>query len=55
MRELAEKEVIFKRLSALAQALGGMLLVDRRDIIRDANPHAIQLVGEPVIGEPGPR
>ena len=28
-----------------------MLLVDRHDIIRDANPHAIELVGEPVIGE----
>lgn len=52
VRELAEKEVIFQRLSALVQALpGGMLLVDRHDIIRDANPHAIELVGEPVIGE----
>ena len=39
VRELTEKEVIFQRLSALVQALpGGMLLVDRHDIIRDANP-----------------
>ena len=52
VRELAEKEVIFQRLSALVQSLpGGMLLVDRHDIIRDANPHAIELVGEPVLGE----
>ena len=52
MRELAEKEVIFQRLSAVVQALpGGILLVDRHDIVRDANPQAIELVGEPVIGE----
>lgn len=52
MRELAEKEVIFQRLSAVVQALpGGILLVDRHDIVRDANPRAIELVGEPVIGE----
>ena len=52
MRELAEKEAIFQRLSAVVQALpGGILLVDRRDIVRDANPRAIELVGEPVIGE----
>ena len=52
MRELAEKEVIFQRLSAVVQALpGGILLVDRHDIMRDANPQAIELVGEPVIGE----
>ena len=52
MRELSEKDTIFQRLSALVQALpGGILLVDRDDVIRDANPCAIELVGEPVIGE----
>ena len=52
MRELSEKDAIFQRLSALVQALpGGILLVDRDDVIRDANPCAIELVGEPVIGE----
>ena len=52
VRELADKEAIFQRLSALVQALpGGILLVDRQGVIRDANPLAIELVGEPLIGE----
>jgi two-component system sensor histidine kinase FlrB len=52
VRELADKEAIFQRLSALVQALpGGILLVDRHGVIRDANPRAIELVGEPLIGE----
>ena len=52
VRELADKEAIFQRLSALVQALpGGILLVDRQGVIRDANPRAIELVGEPLIGE----
>ena len=52
VNELAEKEGIFQRLTALVKTLpGGILLVDCADIIRDANPCAIDLVGEPVIGE----
>lgn len=52
VQELADKEAIFQRLSALVQALpGGILLVDCQDVIRDANPRAIELVGEPLIGE----
>ncbi|MEH6616220.1 MAG: ATP-binding protein [Porticoccus sp.] len=53
LRELAEKERLAHRLSSLLSVLpGGVLIVDRRQVIRDANPEAIDLLGEPLIGEP---
>lgn len=51
--ELAEKERLAHRLSSLISALpGGVLIVDRHQSIRDANPEALELLGEPLIGEP---
>ena len=39
LRELAEKERLANRLASLVSALpGGVLIVDSRQIIRDANP-----------------
>lgn len=53
LRELAEKERLAHRLSALVSALpGGVLIVDRHQCIRDANPEAAQILGAPLLGEP---
>ena len=50
--ELAEKERLAHRLSSLISALpGGVLIVDAREIIADANPEAIELLGEPLVGQ----
>lgn len=52
LRELAEKERLAHRLSALVSALpGGVLIVDRQQRIRDANPEATQMLGAPLLGE----
>ncbi|MCB1842308.1 MAG: PAS domain-containing protein [Halioglobus sp.] len=52
LRELAEKERLANRLSSLVSALpGGVLIVDRQQRIRDANPEALQVLGAPLIGE----
>ncbi|MDX1732797.1 MAG: ATP-binding protein [Halioglobus sp.] len=52
LRELAEKERLALRLSALVSALpGGVLIVDRAQRIRDANPEAAQILGDPLLGE----
>ena len=51
--ELAEKEKLANRLSALVAALpGGVLLVDAGGIVRDANPVARSLLGDPLMGSP---
>ncbi len=51
VRELAEKERLAHRLSSLVSALpGGVLIVDAGQCIRDANPEAILILGEPLIG-----
>ena len=53
LRELDEKERLANRLSSLVSALpGGVLIVDRQQCIRDANPEALQVLGAPLIGEP---
>tara|TARA_R110002110_G_scaffold405241_1_gene624177 strand:- start:10556 stop:11770 length:1215 start_codon:yes stop_codon:yes gene_type:complete len=52
LQELAEKERLANRLSSLVAALpGGVLIVDSSGQIRDVNPEAIGLLGEPLIGE----
>ena len=53
LRELAEKERLAHRLSSLVSALpGGVLIVDPRQVVRDANPEAIQLLGDPLVDQP---
>ena len=50
--ELAEKERLAYRLSSLITVLpGGVLIVDAQELIRDVNPEAIELLGEPLIGQ----
>lgn len=52
LKELAEKERLAHRLSSLIAALpGGVLIVDSRQVIRDVNPEALELLGEPLIGQ----
>ena len=51
LKELAEKERLAHRLSSLVAALpGGVLILDPRQVIRDVNPEAIQLLCNPLIG-----
>ena len=51
LSELAEKERLAHRLSSLLSVLpGGVLILDSGYIIRDANPEALELLGEPLIG-----
>ncbi len=53
LRELAEKEQLLQRLSNLMAVLpGGVLLIDREGRVRDANPQAFAIYGEPLLGEP---
>lgn len=55
LHELAEKERLLSRLASLLAALpGGVVIVDPRDTIRDANPAALALLGEPLLGEAWP-
>ncbi len=52
LRELDEKERLANRLSSLVSALpGGVLIIDRQQRIRDANPEALQVLGGPLLGE----
>lgn len=52
LRELAEKERLFGRLSSLLAVLpGGIVLLDSGGVVRDANPTALELLGEPLFGE----
>ena len=52
LAELAEKERLAHRLSSLVAALpGGVMIVDAQGVIRDANPEAHQLLGEPLLGQ----
>jgi two-component system sensor histidine kinase FlrB len=52
LRELGEKERLLARLSSLVSVLpGGVLLLDSGNRVRDANPEALDLLGEPLIGE----
>lgn len=55
LHELAEKERLLSRLASLLAALpGGVVIVDPEDAIRDANPAALDLLGEPLLGEAWP-
>ena len=55
LRELAEKERAFGRLSSLLSVLpGGVVIVDPSETISDANPAALAMLGEPLLGETWP-
>ncbi|MDQ2068477.1 sensor histidine kinase [Natronospira bacteriovora] len=52
LQELAEKERIGRRLEQLLEALpGGVMVIDGQGRIRDANPGAVSLLGNPLEGE----
>lgn len=52
MQELAEKERLATRLENLINFLpGGVVVLDSSGVIREANPAAIDLLGEPLPGE----
>jgi two-component system sensor histidine kinase FlrB len=52
LRELAEKERLLGHLASLLAVLpGGVLILDPEQSIRDANPAALDLLGEPLLGE----
>lgn len=52
LKELAEKERLAHRLSSLISVLpGGVLIVNARQVIRDVNPEALELLGEPLINQ----
>ncbi len=49
----ADKEHATLRLAALVRGLpGGVLVLDAREIIQEGNPAALELLGEPLIGQP---
>lgn len=51
MEELAEKENIAERLESLLNVLpGGVIVLDARGYIREANPAAREMLGEPIEG-----
>src|SRR3989344_4456274 len=53
LRHLAEKERLANRLARLLSALpGGVVVLDGAGWGRDANPAAIRLLGEPLVGQP---
>ncbi|MBU2887241.1 PAS domain-containing protein [Gilvimarinus agarilyticus] len=52
LQELAEKERIAHRLEGLLNVLpGGVVVLDSRGYVRECNPAAIDLLGEPLEGE----
>lgn len=56
LRELAEKERLLTRLASLLAVLpGGVMILDPTDTIRDANPAALDMLGEPLLGETWPQ
>lgn len=51
MQELAEKERLANRLQSLLDLLpGGVIVIDGMGIVREANPAAIELLGQPLLG-----
>lgn len=51
MQELAEKERLANRLQNLLDLLpGGVIVIDGTGTVREANPAALDLLGEPLIG-----
>ncbi|MDU9401794.1 ATP-binding protein [Pseudomonas sp. zfem004] len=50
--ELSEKERLANRLQNLLDLLpGGVIVIDGQGLVRDANPAACELLGEPLIGQ----
>lgn len=51
MQELAEKERLANRLQNLMDLLpGGVIVIDGMGVVREANPAAIDLLGQPLVG-----
>lgn len=51
MQELAEKERLANRLETLINFLpGGVVVLDCKGVVREANPAAVELLGEPLAG-----
>jgi two-component system sensor histidine kinase FlrB len=49
---LSEKEKLADRLEKLLNGLpGGVIVLDQHGVVRDANPAAVGLLGEPLVGE----
>ncbi|MGE8169437.1 sensor histidine kinase [Pseudomonas putida] len=52
MAELAEKERLANRLQNLLDLLpGGVIVIDGHGLVREANPAACDLLGEPLVGQ----
>ena len=52
LQQLAEKERLANRLQQLLEALpGAVVVLDGKDIIQECNPGAVELLGEPLLGE----
>ncbi len=52
MQELAEKERLANRLQNLLDLLpGGVIVIDGQGEVREANPAALDLLGQPLVGE----
>ncbi|MCU0126075.1 ATP-binding protein [Pseudomonas vlassakiae] len=52
MAELNEKERLANRLQNLLDLLpGGVIVIDDQGLVREANPAACQLLGEPLVGQ----
>ncbi len=52
LRQLAEKERLAERLERLLEALpGGVVVLDREGVVREANAGALAFLGEPLVGE----
>jgi len=50
--ELEERETLTNRLSTLLNALpAGVVVIDARGLVQESNPAAIELLGEPLIGQ----
>ncbi|KEZ66965.1 histidine kinase [Pseudomonas amygdali pv. tabaci str. ATCC 11528] len=51
LQELAEKERLANRLQSLLDLLpGGVIVIDGMGVVREANPAAIDLLGQPLLG-----
>ena len=53
LRELAEKERLANRLTLLMEALPcGMVVLDSQGLVRESNPDAREMLGEPLANRP---
>ncbi|MBS68118.1 MAG: PAS domain-containing sensor histidine kinase [Pseudomonas sp.] len=52
-QELEEKERLAQRLQSVLDLLpGGVVVIDGQGVVRDANPVGLELLGEPLVGQP---